>query len=83
MYNQQNECLIQALQLLQEDDTKITARHLELLKENISYDSFAAGLVAGVWNGYLAAKGIRDDMSNELGLSVSEQLDVLIEYISK
>ena len=78
-YSQKLECMLEAVSLLHNPEDPITVRHLQLLKESVGYDPYAEGLVAGCWTGYLIAKGLTKELE-ENNLSVTEQIDVLIEY---
>lgn len=81
-YSQKLECMIESLQFLNEVDDKITVRQLGYLKEVTERDSYSEGLVGGLWTGYLAAKGMVKELEG-CGLSVSEQIDMLIEYLNE
>jgi len=81
-YSQKLECMIESLQFLHEIDDKITVKQLGYLKEAVERDTYAEGLVAGMWVGYLAAKGLIKEISGS-ELSVGEQIDELIEYLNE
>ena len=81
-YSQKLECMIEAVQFLNEDYAKITAKQLGYLKESVERDSYSEGLVAGLWSGYLAAKGLVKELEGNT-LGTSEQIDELIEYLGE
>jgi hypothetical protein len=74
--------MLEAVQFLNDDHTKITATQLGYLKESVERDSYSEGLVAGLWVGYLAAKGLVKELEGNT-LGTSEQIDELIEYLGE